>query len=35
MVKANPEAPEPPATEIIIVTNWIEEFKNKLSGPAN
>ena len=31
MVKANPEAPEPPAAYIIKVTNWIEELKKRLS----
>jgi len=34
MVKANPEAPEPPTGYITIVTNWIEELKFRL-GPTN
>jgi Tol biopolymer transport system component len=34
MVKANPETAEPPTRYITIVTNWIEELQNKLSGPA-
>ncbi|HET9942828.1 MAG TPA: protein kinase [Terriglobia bacterium] len=34
MVKKNPEGPEPRATYINIVTNWIEEVEKELSKPV-